>query len=217
MQVQDLNVNQIIEITLDEEGTNLKNLASRIEEVTDNYLHISIPTKKGQLMPFRVNQKLKIEVHYKGDFFQFDTIVENRKFYPFPILVVRKPVTLRQTQRRQWVRVPATLPLRYRLPSDAHFNPINLATTIDISGGGLCFLTNDPIEAGQILDMEINLPDREPVFCQIKVVRLQQPDGKKGTTTKVFSTYLDLTEAQRDRIISFVLEKQRVLIKKGLI
>lgn len=217
MQVKDLNVNQLIEITLDEEGTALKNLASRIEEISDNYLKVSIPTKKGQLMPFRVKQKLKIEVHYKGSFFQFETIIENRNFYPIPVLVLRKPEILREVQRRNWVRVSATLHLRYCLQSEEKFKIINIATTVDISGGGLCFLTNDPIEAGQILEMEINLPDRDPVFCQVKVVRLQQPDGKKLTTTKVFSSYLDITEAQRDRIISYVLEKQRELIRKGLI
>lgn len=217
MQVKDLNVNQLLEISLDEEGTELKNLASRIEEISDNYLNVSIPTKKGQLIPFRVKQKLKIEVHYKGSFFQFETIIENRKFYPIPVLVVRKPEILIETQRRNWVRVPSTLHLRYCLQSEEKFKPINIATTVDISGGGLCFLTNDPIEAGQILDVEINLPERDPVFCQVKVVRLQQPDGKKLTTTKVFSSYLDITETQRDRIVSYVLEKQRELIKKGLI
>ena len=217
MQVKDLNVNQLLEISLDEEGTELKNLASRIEEISDNYLYVSIPTKKGQLIPFRVKQKLKIEVHYKGSFFQFETIIENRKFYPIPVLVVRKPEILMETQRRNWVRVPSTLHLRYCLQSEEKFKPINIATTVDISGGGLCFLTNDPIEAGQILDVEINMPERDPVFCQVKVVRLQQPDGKKLTTTKVFSSYLDITETQRDRIVSYVLEKQRELIKKGLI
>lgn len=217
MQVNDLKVNQIIEISLDEENTEYKRLASRIEEVSDNFLTVSIPTKKGQLMPFRVKQKIIIGINYHGSSFQFETIIEDRKFYPLPILVVRKPEALVEIQRRQWVRVPTTIHLRYCLQSEDKFRPINIATTVDISGGGLCFLTNDPIEAGQILDMEINLPERDPVFCQVSVVRLQKPNGVKSTTTKVFSTYLDITEVQRDRIVSFVLEKQRELIKRGLI
>ncbi len=217
MQVKDLNVNQLIEISLDEEGTKYKNLASRIEEVTDQYLHLSIPTKKGQLLPFRVKQKLIIDLHNKGRFFQFDTTILDRKFYPIPILVVLKPESMKEIQRRHWVRVPATLRLRYCQTGEEKYRIINLGTTIDISGGGICFLSNDPIAAGEVLDMEINLPDRDPVFCQVKVLRLQESDKRKLRTTKVFSEYLDITEAQRDRIVSFVLEKQRELIKKGLI
>lgn len=217
MQVKDLNVNQLIEISLDEEGTELKNLASRIEEVTDKYLYISIPTRKGQLLPFRVKQKIIIDVHNKGRSFQFDTIIENRKFYPIPILVVLKPESLNEIQRRHWVRVPVTLRLRFCQQTEEKYKIINLGTTVDISGGGICFLTNDPIEAGQVLDMEINLPDRDPVICQVMVLRLQIPDNRKLKTTKVFSEYIDITESQRDRIVSFVLEKQRELIKKGLI
>ncbi len=217
MQVKDLNVNQLIEISLDEEGTQLINLASRIEEVTDKYLHISIPTKKGQLMPFRVKQKIIINIHNKGRSFQFNTIIEDRKLYPIPIMLVLKPESLKEIQRRNWVRVTATLPLRYCLTGEEKSKIINLGTTVDISGGGICFITNDPIEAEQVLDMQINLPDREPVICQAKVLRLYQPNGKNSATTKVFSVYIDITEAQRDRIVSFVLEKQRELIKKGLL
>lgn len=217
MQVKDLNVNQLIEISLDEEGTEYKNLASRIEEVSDKYLHVSIPTKKGQLMPFEFKQKLIIDLRFKGRSFQFDTIIENRHFYPIPILVLLKPESLIEIQRRHWVRVPATLRLRYCQTGEEKINIINIGTTVDISGGGICFLTNDPIEAGQILDMEINLPDREPVFCQVRVLRLHQPNGKNSKTNKAFSEYVDITETQRDRIVRFVLEKQRELIKKGLI
>lgn len=217
MQVKDLNVNQLIEITLDEEETEFKHLASRIEEVSEQNLSISIPTKKGQLMPFRIKQKLIIDVHYKGRSFQFDSIIEDRKFYPIPVLIIRKPDILNEIQRRHWVRVPATLYLRYCLQSEEKFKPINLGTTLDISGGGICFLTNDAVEAEQILEMEINLPDRDPVLCQVKILRYQEIEGKRPASKKVFAEYLDITEAQRDRIVSFVLEKQRELIKKGLI
>lgn len=217
MQVKDLNVNQLIEISIDEEGTEYKYLASRIEEVSDKYLHVSIPTKKGVLMPFNFKQKLIIDLRYKGRSFRFDTVIENRHFYPIPVLVLLKPESIIEIQRRNWVRVTATLPLRYCLTGEEKSKIINLGTSVDISGGGICFLTNDPVEAGQVLDMQINLPDREPVICQTKVLRLHQPNGRNSETTKVFSEYIDITEAQRDRIVSFVLEKQRELIKRGLL
>lgn len=216
MKAKDLNVNQHIEISLEEEGTELKNLASRIEEVKGQYLYISIPTHQGQLMPFRAKQKLLVGLHYKGHLFQFNSVIEDRKFYPLPMLVIRKPETLREIQRRLWVRVPANLYLRYCLESKEKFKPINLATSLNVSGGGICFTTSEPLELEQILEMEINLPDRDPVICHIKVLRMSESE-KKQNSKKVYAKYLDITEPQRDRIVSFVLERQRELIKKGLL
>jgi len=216
MKAKDLNVNQHIEISLEEEGTELKNLASRIEEVEGHYLYISIPTKQGQLMPFREKQKLLVGLQYKGHMFQFNSVIEGRKYYPLPMLVIRKPETLREIQRRHWVRVPANLALRYCLESKEKFKPINLATSLNISGGGICFTTSEPLEMEQILEMEINMPDRDPVICHIKVLRLTESETKQNSK-KIFAKYIDITEPQRDRIVSFVLEKQRELIKKGLI
>lgn len=219
MQVKDLKVNQLIEITVDEEGSSYKNLASRIEEVTQQYLHVSIPMKKGQILPIRVRQKISIRLNNKGRSFQFDTVVVQRKLYPIPVLIVQKPETMIEIQRRQWVRVPATILMRYCMKNETEeeSSPIYEATTVDISGGGICFLTKDPIEAGKIIDAEINLPNREPIFCQIKVLRLLEQAKKEGETSKAVSEFYDISENQRDRIVSFVFEKQREWIKKGLI
>lgn len=217
MQVKDLKVNQLIEITVDEEGSDYKNLASRIEEVTGQYLHVSIPMKRGQLLPLRVRQKLIINLHYKGRSFQFDTVIVQRLLHPIPVLVVPKPDHFREIQRRQWVRVPASILMRYWVKNEDETSPIYEATTVDISGGGICFLTKDPVEAGQLLEVEINFPYRDPVFCQLKVLRLLETANKEGAVNKVVSEFYEISENQRDRIVSFVFEKQREWIRKGLI
>lgn len=216
MKAKDLNVNQHIEISLEEDGTELRNLASRIEEVADQYLYISIPTKQGQLMPFREKQKLLVGLQYKGHMFQFNSVIEGRKYFPLPMLVIRKPDILREIQRRNWVRVPANLYLRYCLSSNQKFKPIYLATSVNISGGGICFTTNEVLGMEQVLEMEINLPDRDPVICNIKILRMTETDTRLNSK-KIYAKYLDITEPQRDRIVSFVLERQRELIKKGLL
>ncbi len=217
MQVKDLKVNQLIEISVDEEGSTYKNLASRIEEVTNQHLHVSIPMLKGNLLPLRVRQKILIGLNNKGRSFQFETVIVQRLLKPIPVLVVEKPNSFNEIQRRQWVRVPAKILMRYCLTGEDQAGVIYEGTTVDISGGGICFLTKDPIEAGQILDVEINLPNRDPIFCQLKILRLLEKASKEGEVSKAVSEFCEISEAQRDRIVSFIFEKQREWIQKGLI
>lgn len=216
MQVSELNVNQRIEITVDEEGSEYKNLPSRIEGVTDEYLYIAIPMKWGQLLPLRVRQKLIININHQGRFFQFDTEIIQRRLQPIPLLVVSKPDSFREIQRRRWVRVPVSIPVRFAVHSEEEDTPVYEATTVDISGGGVCFLTRNPVAAGQLLDAQIDLPNREPVYCQLKVLRLLEKETD-GSVNKAVSEFYDISENQRERIIAFVFEKQREWIKKGLI
>lgn len=216
MQASELNVNQRIEITVDEEGSEYKNLPSRIEGVTDQHLYIAIPMKWGQLLPLRVRQKLIISFNHKGRFFQFDTVIMQRRLKPIPMLVVLKPDSFREIQRRRWVRVPVSIPIKFGVHNEEENTPVYEATTVDISGGGVCFLTRNPVAAGQLLDAEIDLPNREPVYCQLKVLRVLETETE-GSVIKAFSEYYDISESQRERIIGFVFEKQREWIKKGLI
>jgi len=217
MHPKDLKVNQLLEITVDEEGSPYKNLPSRIEEVSSKYLHVSIPMKRGQILPIRVRQKLTMTLNQRGRSFQFETIVVSRQLHPIPVLIVIKPESFIEIQRRQWVRVPASIHLRYCIVNEAEASPIYEGTTVDISGGGLCLLTKDPIEAGDIVDIELNFPGREPLFCQLKILRLLEKASKEGETSKAVCEYNEINENQRDIIVSFIFEKQREWIQKGLL
>jgi len=217
MEVKDIKINQLIEITVDEEDTDYKNLPSRIEEVTEQYFHISVPMRKGELLPLRVGQYLKINFVCRGRSFMFKTVVVNRRLNPLPVLIVNKPAQLQEIQRRRWVRVPVKIELRFRkMADDGEIQPFE-GSTVDISGGGIQFVTLDAVEAGDILELEIDLPNSRPVFCRAKVLRVLERATKKGQFNKAILEYQEISEGQRDRIIKFVFEKQREWIRRGIL
>jgi len=217
MQANDLKINQLLEITVDEPGTSYKGLASRIEEVTRDHLHVAVPMKQGELLPLRVRQHLDITVFFKGKTFLFKTVVVARKLDPFPVLVVNKPTKFTQIQRRQWVRLPCKLPIRFREVGAGPSVEPSIGETLDISGGGLLFITHSPVEAGQIVELELNLPTPPPLFCKAKLLRLLESPKVEGGSSKVISEFAEISEGMRDRIISFIFEKQREWIRKGLL
>jgi c-di-GMP-binding flagellar brake protein YcgR len=172
--------------------------------------------RKGELLPLRVGQYLKITLYQRHSFF-FNTVIVNRKLNPLPVLIVQKPTQLFEIQRRQWVRVPAKIFIRYRRAvMEEGIKPYE-GYTIDISGGGILFLTEDPLEQGEIIELEINLPDRRPIFCKAQILRILEKASQKGQMTKAILEYRDLTEGQRDKIVKYVFEKQREWIRRGIL
>jgi c-di-GMP-binding flagellar brake protein YcgR len=217
MQAKDFRINQLIEISVDEEGTNYKFLASRIEEVTAEHLHVAVPMRKGELLPLRVRQHLNINISFKGKSFMFKTIIVARRLNPFPVLVIEKPDKFIEIQRRQWVRVPTKLAMRFREINSEKKDEPYIGETVDISGGGLLFVTHDPVAEGQMVELEIALPGPIPLFCKAKLLRILEKPKKEGASSKVILEFTEISEGQRDRIISYIFEKQREWIRKGLI
>lgn len=217
MEAKDLRINQLIEVTVDEDDSDYRHLASRIEEITDDHLHISVPMRKGELLPLRVGQYLIINFIIKGHSYVFNTIIVNRRLNPLPILIIQKPTQISEIQRRQWVRVPAKLPLRFR--ASAHEKDVKPSegNSLDISGGGILFLTADAVEDGQIIELEINLPNRTPVFCKAKILRTVEKASQIGQPNKVILEYYEISEGHRDKIVNYIFEKQREWIRKGVL
>lgn len=215
MKASDLKENQLIEIEVDIDSGEKTFLPSRIEEVVDNYLHVSAPIYRGGIMPLRTGQTLKIRMNYKNNTYSFYTLVVGRKWNIVPLIIIKKPNQFVKIQRREFLRLPVAVPVKYRLAGEN--TEFYDGVTVDISGGGALLSTQYPIEAGQTLEMEINLPNREPVFCRAQVIRLLEKITSKGKANKAALVFEEISEGKRDKIINFIFEKQREWIKKGIL
>jgi hypothetical protein len=61
---------------------------------------------------------------------------------------------------------------------------VRRALTQDVSAGGARLITDEPLEAGQQVELEIKLPDfDQPVVCTAEVVQSQPLDTRKGHET----------------------------------
>lgn len=84
------------------------------------------------------------------------------------------------------------------------------AREVNISGGGLRFLTNDKFESGDRLVLKTFLPTYAHVIkLRCEVVRCA-PAGKGY---EVAVKYTDLDETTRDKIIKYIFARQRKLLR----
>ena len=84
------------------------------------------------------------------------------------------------------------------------------AREVNISGGGLRFLTNDRFDSGDRLVLKTFLPTYAHVIkLRCEVVRCE-PLGKGY---EVAVRYTDLDETTRDKIIKYIFARQRKLLR----
>ncbi len=87
--------------------------------------------------------------------------------------------------------------------------------TLDISAGGLLMTTRALLKKDQMIELELQLPDQDSVFCKSRVIRVW--DRKRETDDfRVAIEFENITDRQKDKIFKFIFQKQREWIKKGL-
>lgn len=214
MKPDKIKINQLIEIEIELEPEKILCLPSRIEGIEENLIYISVPMYRGEVIPLRTGQVIKIFINQRDVSFAFDTAIMGRIWQNIPLLAIKRPDKFVKIQRRNFMRLSVKLEVYFRVMGDE--SDFKKGETLDISGGGILFLTEEAIEEGQILEVELYLPRRKPFFCRAKVVRLLERAKKKGDKNKVALEYYEINEAKRDKVINYIFEKQREWIRKGL-
>lgn len=200
---------------------------STIEDVTGEYIAISIPIREGQYIPLRVGEKLEV-IYYAGkDLFKFYTVVTGRKVDGIPIILLAVPEELVHVQRRRYVRIPVMLDFTFKkfdrfLESEykKYLNGIiknighviNKGSILDISGGGMRVSINEPLLKNDYLLVRMAIDDEE-FFFKTKVARIE---GIKGNQHFYGLRFEEIDERVRDRIIRFTFKLMREQRKKAL-
>jgi c-di-GMP-binding flagellar brake protein YcgR len=123
---------------------------------------------------------------------------------------------LLRNQLRQHVRIEINLPIKFRLmhtvdreKSDIRVHETVESKMLDISGGGLSFICERSLRAGDIISASFDLPDNKYAGVMGKVLRISLQEGKYNTYYKHHVKFQDLDTRKRDSIVKYVFEKQR--------
>lgn len=128
-----------------------------------------------------------------------------------------KPLGLSRTQRRNFVRLDIKLKVISNKIDEDTTNESFTATTIDISGGGILFGCNTELTAGQTLEATVFLSDNQTVTANGRVVRVIENSASSKQRFSVGFEFISIKESERDKIIKFIFNQQRVLRNKGLL
>lgn len=130
------------------------------------------------------------------------------------LIVIERPNAFSRRQRRNFVRFPVNLPVLFQLIERAEDKSpvddvVRQGRTVDISGGGLQIVAMSPPESGDTVLVMIKLDDNNPRELQLAgdVSWVVQDDWSKNTRFGI--SFTDISEVERERIISYIFLKMR--------
>jgi len=224
------------------EGGDLQSYTSRVEDIRGDRIVLAAPMYKGTLV--KINSgKVNVRFVHKDALYVFESDVLEQRAMPIPSLIVRVPKEVKREQRREYVRVPWLIMAKFLVLSEDEINiqyrdypklweeklfDIFDGVIKDISGGGIRFnismnwVKQYDIRVGRYMLVKFSLEydllgnhyEREFIE-KIKIVRdipiLSKLNAEFG------ATFIDIPDRDRDFIIKAVLQRQRELIKKGVL
>lgn len=107
---------------------------------------------------------------------------------------------------RQWVRVPAHLRLELaELDAHGHLR-VREFETLNVSGGGLAFLSHDPFATGALLEFKLDLGEGRPLVLP-GVIRRTEPGPDADAASLVVLSFGAVDNATRERLVRWVAKE----------
>ncbi|KJS87500.1 MAG: hypothetical protein JM58_03945 [Peptococcaceae bacterium BICA1-8] len=208
-----LKINQIIEIEVEQETDFSGTYKTRIEDIKQDGIAIGMPIDKGGYVPLRPGQEVIIWHWDNSASYAYYCIVRDRSFETIPLIFLEWPYKTKKIQRRGSVRVPTNLPLEYKLGNEDAFNKTFIR---DLSGGGAQFVSKRKLIKGDILKINVFLPT-EIISCTAKVRRVYTEVKNDNQRYLIGMEFIDIPEKISDKLIKYVFQRQRELIRKGVL
>lgn len=186
----------------EEYASRVISLDSEIELMVEN------PSKEGKEVHFLNGTRLDVvfQVENHG-LHSFETEIVAKVREKINLLKLRRLGEVKKLQRRNFYRVKSDLDVIVRRLGDVIFEETII---LDISGGGLKFLSRQDFKLGDLVELNITLLG-EDLDLEAKVVKVDKIGFGKS---EVSVEFYDLYEDDQNVIVKYVFEKQRREIKR---
>ncbi|MBS4024783.1 MAG: flagellar brake domain-containing protein [Clostridia bacterium] len=220
--MKSLTVNTLIEIQIVKNAKEIISYKSRVEEIDARGIWIANPTFKGSVVLIPVGEEITAVYGDELCIYSFPSTVLSRVNNTLPMLLLAhpEPQNVTRIQRRDYVRIPAKVPVEFGIASpDKDLTDLTTfkANSVDISGGGLKLLTNVPVKERDLLQLTLFI-EGEAILLYGTVIRANIEVGEnRAKNSTVGVQFVNIHESNRDRIVKFVFNWQRQMRRRGLL
>ncbi|MCB2359337.1 flagellar brake protein [Clostridium estertheticum] len=209
----DFKLNKKLEILVDEKYFN-----SNVQDVTEDYIAISIPTNSGEYLPLSNGSIIDVIYYEEENIYKFSSSIIGRKFENIPILLLAKPEEIKKIQRRRYVRVPLIKTAKYiNLKNEPKVNLSTIddskylkAVLVDLSGGGMRVKVSEEIKDNDFLLVALTVNEEE-VLIVGQTKRIMKDDDSRFICGLSFE-FLD--NATQEQLIRYIFQLMRNQMKK---
>lgn len=218
---------QYVEKAAEETGDTLKKIyTSTVYDVlSEDRLEIMMPMEKTKLILLPVDAEFNICFYTEQGLYQcFVQIIDRYKSNNVYILVLELTSNLRKYQRREYYRFSCALEMEARdlleeekmavEQEDYHLIPglpLKRSVIVDISGGGLRFVSTQKYEENSLIycTYYLMLNGQKKKYELVgKILSVKEIQGKAGTYEHRVQ-YMNLDVDEREEIIRYIFEEER--------
>lgn len=206
-----------------------KPFMSQIDTVIDDEtIRILMPIMDGKLIPLPVNARFDVRFFSEKAVYKCRVVVRERyKENGFYFIVIALTSQLRKQQRRQFFRLECSTPIPYKKLTEEQIEAIReneevlldiydaglftSGVAMDLSGGGLRFLSNEELQTDSciLIDFAFIKPeDSKGVAVLAKVISSGRRE-RSGVLYEHRVEYIDIDGRIREMIIKYIFEQER--------
>lgn len=115
-------------------------------------------------------------------------------------MFIANPIKHRFLQRRQFTRINFVTESSMVDKLDKHYD----ITTVDLSAGGLKFITANSIDLDREYKIEIKLNDEQTVYCWLQPIRMEKQDTGKFMLS---GRFVNQTNVDKMTLIQYCMNK----------
>lgn len=205
---------------------------SKINDIlSEDRLEILMPMEKTKLILLPVDAEYDMAVYSRNGLYQcFVRVVDRYKSDNMYLLVVELTSNLRRNQRREYYRFSCALEMCSRsleaeeieaVENSGEYNmvpglPLKRSVVVDISGGGLRFISEQKYDEGSLIYCSYHLivnGTRKLYEIVSKVLEVKPVENRKGVFEHRVQ-YVNITEGVREQIIRYIFQEERKNMKK---
>ncbi len=223
---QRIELQAVKRVKMQDDSQSEKVYSSKIYDIiSDERLEILMPIENTKLILLPVDAEYEMFFYSeKGLYECVAKIIDRYKSNNVYILVMELTTNLRRYQRREYYRFSCALDVNTRVLADEEIKaaelhqkylvpglPLKRSIIVDISGGGIRFISNFEYEKGSLIYCNYRLWQKtgeKPYEIVGKVLDVKPLEKRPGSFEHRVQ-YLDIDKEMREEIIRYIFEEER--------
>lgn len=191
-----------------------KTVQASICEISDSSFVVEVMERDRNQINLAPNE-VHLLIGRNGRLFTGQSNVLDLESDTYAWMRLSNPSDIRRIEMRRWARVPADLNIHYCLKN--YRWSLYEASTLDIGGGGLLFSSKHIVDPKLVLELDIKLPNKRVIESLVEVKRCEAFAARWGDRFRIGCSFQHIREDHRDILIKYIFDRQRDMIKKGLL
>jgi len=207
-----LTIGKRIEISIIRNGEKYV-FPSKVEDIKNDSILVGMPLKGNKTFPVSLGETVYIYFLHRDSFYCVEGLVLSKNELPIPLMLLKLTGLPYKIQRRQYYRLKVSIKAEIK---DEENEDYIEGLIKDLSASGALVAVKESFEKETGVNIRFTL-GKDLLELNAVVKRTEYHKKRSIYPYDVAIQFKDINEPQRDIIIKFILEQQRLLRKKGLI